>query len=306
MPAAPLAPPPPAPQQPGMQPMEAGDAAAGMALAATLPAAGQVQGQTPSAGPGRTPAAGAASTAAGSEAGLPDPSGAAEAAARDTAPAAPPREAASARSDTTATPAMADARPEPAMPDILAEARPDAMPPVPAAGPHQALAAAPPMEAPPAAARPYAHAAVMPAQQVAPVIVAQVAKGGDASRLIVQLRPAELGGLEVAVEASRDGGTQVRILVERPETLMLLARDRGAIEQALQAAGIETRPDTLSMSLGEPGQRGSGQGQRGAEGGADRGRGQAQPWGTPGPRGTDTISIAPTRLIARGLLDVAL
>jgi hypothetical protein len=142
---------------------------------------------------------------------------------------------------------------------------------------------------------------MVPAQQVAPLIVAQAARGGDASRLIVQLRPAELGAVEVAVEGQRDGTTRLSILVERPETLMLLARDRGAIEQALQAAGIEPDSATLSLGLGQPGQGGA----EGRGGGARDAR-RADGHGTaPGGPAADPILPTPPRRLARGLLDVA-
>ena len=281
------------PGAPPPQPVAAGEAAAGMAMAATL--APTISSSSQPGG------AAAASARTEPSAGVPDQPGAAEA-AQPPAPAT--GDATRTQPDIATRAATADTTPEPGLAALQPGAQPDAAP-VPAASPHQALAAAPPPEAPAAAQRPYAHAAAVPAQQLAPVILAQVAKGGDASRLIVQLRPAELGGVEVAVEASRDGRTQVRILVERPETLMLLARDRGAIEQALQAAGIDTKADTLSMSLGEPGQRG-GQGQGGGRQGAEDGRGPAQPWVQRGAAGADMVAIAPQRLVARGLLDVAL
>lgn len=175
--------------------------------------------------------------------------------------------------------------------------------PAPGAPPQHAAAPPPlPVEAPAPAVRGYTPA--VPAQQVAPIILAQAAKGGDPSRLIVQLRPAELGGVEVAVEGTRDGGTQVNIMVERPETLALLQRDRGAIEQALQAAGIDSNAETLTLSLGEPGQGGGG-------GDAERGRhapreGTPNRWGLPGGATTETVSIALPRRVARGLLDLAL
>lgn len=237
-------------------------------------------------------------THAQASAGMPEPPGSPEAVLQAADPAHPEPTAprfsdASAREDVPLPPITTTAAEAP--PQASADATPQA--PAPSAAPP------PPLEAPAAALRGYAQPPVVPAQQVAPIILAQAARGGDPSRLIVQLRPAELGGVEVAVEGRRDGGTQVSILVERPETLILLQRDRGAIEQALNAAGIETNSETLRLNLGDPG-RGDTQG---GEHRAERGRhGNPQPWGAQGSATAETIATAPPRLRARGLLDLAL
>jgi hypothetical protein len=140
-----------------------------------------------------------------------------------------------------------------------------------------------------------------PAWQLAPVIASRAARGDAPARLVVALRPAELGAVEVAVESRAGGPAQVSILAERPETLALLRRDRPALEQALQAAGVEARPDTLSLGLADTPSRGSD--------GRDH---QSAPWQPATSRGGAPAAAAPVlatasaRPRARGLLDLDL
>ncbi|WP_268887807.1 flagellar hook-length control protein FliK [Falsiroseomonas selenitidurans] len=79
--------------------------------------------------------------------------------------------------------------------------------------------------------------------------MAQAARPGGESRLMVALRPAELGGVEVTVTAREGEAAQVRILAERPETLALLQRDRAALEQAMAQAGVDPQAGALSLGL---------------------------------------------------------
>lgn len=158
-------------------------------------------------------------------------------------PATPPREGV----------AAADAgphRPAPAEP----QATESAGPVMPDATPTPASVAAP--APPPNAAAATSTATLAPASpplaaQIAPVVLAQATRPGAPTRVVVALRPEALGGVQVAIEGQSDGPAKVRILAERVETLALLLRDRPALEQALQAAGVETRPDTLSFGLSD-------------------------------------------------------
>ncbi|WP_237216688.1 flagellar hook-length control protein FliK [Falsiroseomonas oryziterrae] len=139
----------------------------------------------------------------------------------------------------------------------------------------------------PAAARP-AATPTWPARQIAPFAVA-LALGPDAS-LTVTLDPAELGRVEVAIERS---GAEARITVtaERPETLLLLQRDRTELERALSTAGFGGASGGPALSFG---------------GGGGEGRQQRQePRGT--PRATPTPAAAPLAQPGlRSLLDLAI
>ncbi len=84
-------------------------------------------------------------------------------------------------------------------------------------------------------------------EQIAVHIHKAAAKGMD--RVSIQLKPAELGRVEVHLEMRADHRTAVTVLVERPETLDLLQRDVRGLEQSLRDAGLKTDSGTLQFSM---------------------------------------------------------
>lgn len=93
-------------------------------------------------------------------------------------------------------------------------------------------------------------AAVPPAAQIA----VQVARGSAGETIVVSLKPAELGTVEVSLELGADGRMSAHVAVERPETLELIQRDAPQLERALQDAGIDLAPDALTFDLRQDGQ----------------------------------------------------
>ena len=83
--------------------------------------------------------------------------------------------------------------------------------------------------------------------QVAVQIQKAVAQGQD--RINIQLKPAELGRVEIRLDVAQDGRVSAVIAAERPETLDLLQRDARALQNALQDAGLQTNSDSLSFAL---------------------------------------------------------
>jgi hypothetical protein len=77
-----------------------------------------------------------------------------------------------------------------------------------------------------------------PARQLAPALIAIVNAGPDTQHLIVRLDPAELGQVEIRIDRRASGPPEVRIAVERRETLSLLQHDHLLLQQALDRAGI--------------------------------------------------------------------
>jgi hypothetical protein len=214
----------------------------------------------------------------------------------DAAPEMPPEAGATAMAVKGA-----DAVPVATRQDAPASAQPSplaaAAPVVPASAPQPATAAT--------YAAPFrSYVQAPPAAQVAPAVVSVAARGGIGgapSRLVVAIHPAELGQVEVAVEQVVDGVPQVRILAERPETLIMLQRDRSAIEAALRQAGMaEGAASSLSFGLSEN-----------AQGGGKR---QETHRRSAGGRAGDVSegvaslnnAIATARTAPRGLLDLAL
>ncbi len=100
-------------------------------------------------------------------------------------------------------------------------------------------------------------------EQVAVHIHKAAAKGMD--RVSIQLKPAELGRVEVHMDMRADYRTTVTVLVERPETLDLLQRDARGLEQSLRDAGLKTDGGSLQFSLrgerdgGDSSKKGDGQ-----------------------------------------------
>ncbi|WP_232632002.1 flagellar hook-length control protein FliK, partial [Methylobacterium sp. Leaf118] len=84
-----------------------------------------------------------------------------------------------------------------------------------------------------------------------------------ANRFAIRLDPVELGRIEVSLDLDRAGGTaRAHLVVDRPETLALLQRDAGTLQQALAQAGFEAT-EGIGLSLrgesGDPGARQGGQ-----------------------------------------------
>ncbi len=73
-------------------------------------------------------------------------------------------------------------------------------------------------------------------------------ENGD-SKIRIQLRPHELGKVEVKLDIAGDGRVKALVLAERPETLDLLQRDSRVLERALQDAGLKTDHNSLSFDL---------------------------------------------------------
>lgn len=72
-------------------------------------------------------------------------------------------------------------------------------------------------------------------------------------RVSIQLRPAELGRIDVRMEFGADGVLRARIVAENAQTLDLLQRDARTLEKALQDAGVRTESGSLSFSLRDDG-----------------------------------------------------
>ena len=98
-----------------------------------------------------------------------------------------------------------------------------------------------------AAPRSLAHGAKPVIQQIV-VNIAKAIQGGT-DRIIIQLKPAALGRVEVKLEVTADGRVQAVVTADRPETLEALQRDARGLERALQDAGLRTDSNSLSFNL---------------------------------------------------------
>ncbi len=83
--------------------------------------------------------------------------------------------------------------------------------------------------------------------QVSVQITKALALGKD--RINIQLKPAELGRVEVQMEIAADGRIQAVVQADTRETLDMLRRDVGELTKALQDAGFDTHNSDLSFNL---------------------------------------------------------
>ncbi|KQS67105.1 flagellar hook-length control protein [Methylobacterium sp. Leaf361] len=92
----------------------------------------------------------------------------------------------------------------------------------------------------------------------------------------IRLDPAELGRIDVKLEIDKaHGRVMTHLVVDRPETLALLQRDAGQLQQALTQAGFDPSAGGINLSL-----RGDGSAQSGGSGGqpGDSPRGGGTGW----------------------------
>ena len=97
----------------------------------------------------------------------------------------------------------------------------------------------------------------------------QRAAGLGQDQISIQLRPQELGRIEVKMEMGQDGRMTAVISAERPETLDMLRNDSRSLIQSLNDAGLQTDANSLSFNL--KGQNGDGQQQTASNNGKSSG-----------------------------------
>ena len=93
------------------------------------------------------------------------------------------------------------------------------------------------------------------ASQVGPALasfVVSAAHPGGPQNMVIRLDPLELGRVQVRIERSPDGSARVDLVVERPDTLLLLLRDQPHLHRALDLAGVPSVDRTLQFHLTLP------------------------------------------------------
>lgn len=107
------------------------------------------------------------------------------------------------------------------------------------------------------------------AGQVAMQISRAVKDGNDNFK--IRLDPPELGRVDVKLEISHDGRINAVLAADNEKTLQLLQREQGALERALQDAGLKTDSGSLNFSLNSQ-QNNAREGNDGNSFGGGRGR----------------------------------
>jgi len=112
-------------------------------------------------------------------------------------------------------------------------------------------------------------------QQVMDQVNVQIDKavkdGADVVK--IQLKPHELGKIEIKLEVSADGHVNATVTAEKPETLALLQKDSKGLEKALENAGLKTDGTATSFNL--KGQEHQQNADRGGNNSQRQGRGRA-------------------------------
>ena len=138
-----------------------------------------------------------------------------------------------------------------------------------------------------------------PAQgrEVVKQVTVQLTKGAQAgdSTVKIQLRPAELGKVDVKLEISNNTLVKAMVVVEKPETLELLQRDARILERALQDAGLKTNSGGLNFALNDQG--GSDQNQDNKDAPRNAVAGSSQSDGAPTEAATDQSNQAGDGLV---------
>ena len=115
--------------------------------------------------------------------------------------------------------------------------------------------------------RPQPPRPVVVPQQILDQVKVNITRAAQegADRITIQLKPAELGRIEVKLEVQANGQVQAIVTADRPETLDVLRQDARGLERALQDAGLKTDPNGLSFILrGEQQQQQQSHAQNGA------------------------------------------
>jgi hypothetical protein len=84
-------------------------------------------------------------------------------------------------------------------------------------------------------------------EQVTVQIDKQVKDGADTIK--IQLKPHELGKIEIKLEVSADGRVSATVTADKPETLAMLQKDAKGLEKALEDAGLKPDSSATTFSL---------------------------------------------------------
>lgn len=87
-----------------------------------------------------------------------------------------------------------------------------------------------------------------PVSEQVHVAIRQASHDG-VGRITIQLDPIDLGRVEVNMQTSKDGVTQIYFTVDKPETFDSLSRDVRLLERSLQEAGIKSDAGSMQFNL---------------------------------------------------------
>jgi hypothetical protein len=119
-----------------------------------------------------------------------------------------------------------------------------------------------------------------PATQIIATTIIKGSADGQSKDITVKLDPPELGKVEIKMTIDKDAGLKAHILVQKPETYLMLQRDSHVLQRALSDAGLDVGGNALNFQMaqdnGSSGQNSGGGGNGGGSGyagGGDSGAG---------------------------------
>jgi flagellar hook-length control protein FliK len=144
------------------------------------------------------------------------------------------------------------------------------------AGAHNSLTLTGPSQFASLVANAQSATAPHPATQMVAATITKATGEGETKSMTLKLDPPELGRVEVRLDFGKEKGMKAHIVVEKPETYMMLQRDAHVLERALQDSGLAADGGGLSFSLSQDGglfDDGHSGGNRGGGGSGGRGDG---------------------------------
>ncbi|MBC7908045.1 MAG: flagellar hook-length control protein FliK [Rhodospirillaceae bacterium] len=85
--------------------------------------------------------------------------------------------------------------------------------------------------------------------QVSIQILKQAKNGSDSIK--VQLKPVELGAIEIKLEVAKDGTVSAVVTADNKDTLAMLQKDSSNLQKALEDAGLKTDSNSMTFNLRE-------------------------------------------------------
>lgn len=92
-----------------------------------------------------------------------------------------------------------------------------------------------------------------PASHAVAATITKNAAAGENKNITIRLNPPELGRVEICMEFAEDKRMKAHIIIEKPETHLMLQRDVHTLERALQEAGLDVDNNSLNFELAENG-----------------------------------------------------
>lgn len=88
-----------------------------------------------------------------------------------------------------------------------------------------------------------------PATSMVAATISKAAREADSRQVTLQLDPPELGRVEIRLEFGADKKVQAHLVIEKPETYLMLQRDMSALEKSLQDSGLDTSGDSINYEM---------------------------------------------------------